>query len=293
MSGNSRRRRCDCGSGKRFNSCCESRQALAQTVTFEVDGDTLVTALSLSPDGQLQMSGPSGSIAAKSIEAMTMRPRAGKAPKVLTRSPAEQSFSINLWDHVAHYDALFCIDTNTQVVEGRTVSVAAAFQLSDADGGLSPDGLMARPLGAFEFHGVEEKQENLAWSLFMQSVLKGLDHTSQRRYALVTDSDQGAHPAYNDRSKPFFADRLLPEAFTLLYASDQGQSFLNDAIRKCDAQSRNLFRAYRDGFLKLADAPAAPIGLGPYTHCRFWWLEPRPGTVRLAALRFPTPSSAP
>ncbi|WP_454762274.1 hypothetical protein [Caulobacter segnis] len=292
MSGNFRRRRCDCGSGKRFNSCCEGKQAFAQVVTFEVDEDTIVTDLVLSPDGRLQMLGPSEPIASRSIEAMTMRPRPGKPPKILTRTPAEQSFSINLWDHIGQYDALFCIDTNTQTVEGRTVSVAAAFQISDDEGGLSPEGLMARPLGVFEFHGVTQKQENLAWGLFMQSVLKGQDHRNGRRYALITDSDQGAHQGYNDRKAPFFADRVLPDAFTLLYASDQGQSFLNDTIRKCDAQSRNVFRAYRDGVLTLADAPPAPPGLGAFTHCRFWWLAPRPGTVRLAALRFPPPKPA-
>lgn len=259
-----------------------------QSLTFQFDRGTTVTDFALSAEGTVQLHDAEGLLMPKRGEAFTLRARANKSPKVLTRLPLGRDFTLNEWASLSSYDAVFCIDTNTRPVGDRQVSAAVAFQLSNPGGEAHPERLLLQPLGGFEFHGARGKPENLAWMIFMNAVIHGGDHRPGRRYALITDSDLGQHAAYNAREAPYAGPLNLPEPFTLMYASDDGQSPLNQAIRACDKEANAYFRALASGELSLEDVPALPPGWGPFTHLRFWWLPEREGVTRLAALVVPS-----
>lgn len=287
MTTSPRRQKCPCGSGRRVKDCCNGRKPVSQSLTFQFNEAKTLTSLSLSAEGAVGLFGAEGELRPQRGDAITMRARSNKPPKILTKLPLGATLTLNEWASLSSYDAVFCIDTNTRTIGDRKVSAAVAMQISNPGGEANPERLLLQPLGGFEFHGADERPENLAWMVFMNAVIHGPDHAPGRRYALVTDSDQGGHTAYNSRETPYVGPLLVPEPFTILYASEEGQSPLNQAIRSCDKEAKAFFRAVESGTLDLADVPALSAGSGPFTHLRFWWFPHRTGVARLAELAVP------
>ncbi|GAB2177411.1 hypothetical protein DLREEDagr8_29690 [Dongia sp. agr-C8] len=194
-----------------------------------------------------------------------------KGEKVLVRIPTEhpvvsQDLQAALDHHLQAYDVVFAIDTNTpkELLFDRRISVACVAQCKK----INSDATLFRALGFFEFHNVPDKAENLGWYALQHAAVAGPDHTPEAKYAIITDSDLGLHVEYNERTKPYIGQALLKPGFTLLYATDKGQSVMNAAIAYCDKGASSYIRALTTAEM-VHSAPAADTNKVPYSHARF------------------------
>ena len=96
-----------------------------------------------------------------------------------------------------------------------------------------------------------------------KDVVRSKDYSPRRRFALVTDSDLGAHAEINSFQVPLYGNHLLPQCFQLVYgSSDTGRELLNRLIRFCDQQAARYLQLYEEGsltpkeLLSLAEDPS-------------------------------------
>lgn len=73
------------------------------------------------------------------------------------------------------------------------------------------------------------------------------------------DSDFDNHEAFNDRSKPVYAEKYLPEDVSVIYSTDRAPGHLaSEMIRYCDKIANGVFEGSNlllnpNGIEKLAD----------------------------------------
>ena len=155
----------------------------------------------------------------------------GKSPKVIARATSDPSaISTNVNRVLSQYSSLFAVDTNTRKVCGIRVSVSVVLELSSLN------------WTALEFHDAREPPEHLGW-FFAVTKIQELQVATP--IALVVDSDLDALPAINERKRPYFANHVLPDGFTLVYASsDSGRAEYsgNKALAMCDARATTILR---------------------------------------------------
>lgn len=166
---------------------------------------------------------------------------------------------------MAKFHRLFAIDTNTQTINGRIVSVAA---ITECRLKLVGDEMIIETgmHGGYEFHGIKEKQENFAWLLLIGAITTSTGYSESDSYGIITDSDLGQHTAYNSKEKPFFGDIKLPYNFTLIYAYGSGRAICNYVIKACDKLSARILKKFKTGELSTGDA--LEIRDSPCTHFR-------------------------
>jgi len=200
------------------------------------------------------------------------RARDNKEPKILhasTSATAEFWFSTN--HQLLSYDHLIAIDTNTNQVNGSTVSITAAYHVIPQSRNAESAFCRARVLALLEFWNVTVKPENLGW----WQVLRALEAHPQEyagKIGLVVDSDLGNHQAFNDRTLPIVADYYLPENVTILYGSDKGgaEHLSTKMIKYCHDLASDLYK----GQDLVMDLTGLHQGLeGFYTHARQWDTE--------------------
>jgi hypothetical protein len=95
------------------------------------------------------------------------------------------------------------------------------------------------------------------------------EYDDGKRYAIITDSDLGLHGAYNERSEPYFADYLLPNNFTLVYATDKGRDLANQVIKLCDHEAGQMWCRMEAGEIGLAGGH--PVTSGGCSQLRVWF----------------------
>jgi hypothetical protein len=158
------------------------------------------------------------------------------------------------------YSFVFAIDTNNRRIGGTLVSAAHVMQLRFKNENEAEQ----TSIGTFVFTDVSRRQENLAWLLLCDEILRSPDHKQGNTYAIVTDSDLGNHNEYNKRQKPVYEDRLLPKGFTILYASEEGNGITNQLIRQCDKVSSETFDEIESGRFAVKNIP--PTSGAPFMH---------------------------
>lgn len=175
-----------------------------------------------------------------------------KGPKVLNRTPVDREMLLLDPNQALarNFDLLFAIDTNTQSIRGYRISVTGVLEISHT---IDPDtghpALAYRTPFCLEFMQVAQQHEQLGWMMAMQEIEVREEYGKFARIGIVVDSDLGSLPAYNARALPVHGEWLLPERFTLIYASaDAGSEYLtNQLIRFADKASRQVLSALRDG----------------------------------------------
>jgi hypothetical protein len=197
------------------------------------------------------------------------RDRDNKEPKILHTSTSATSdtwFSTN--HQLLSYDHLIAIDTNTNQLNGSSVSITAAYHVIPKS--RNPENVFckARVLALIEFWNVVEKPENLGWWQTLQALA---DHPFEYagKIGLIVDSDLGNHQAFNDRTLPIFSDFFLPENVTIIYGSDKGggEHLSTKMIKYCHDLASEL---YKEQNLVMNTENLNPGLEGFYTHIRQW-----------------------
>lgn len=134
------------------------------------------------------------------------RDRDNREPKILhasTSTTGDAWFSTN--HQLLSYDHLIAIDTNTNYLNGSSVSITAAYHVIPQSRNPENSSCMARVLALIEFWNVVEKPEIFGWWQILQALA---DHPLEYagKIALIVDSDLGDHQAFNNRTRPIFAD---------------------------------------------------------------------------------------
>jgi hypothetical protein len=264
--GSIRNKRCACGSGKKFKHCCKGRKPVSRTVMIENEVPTRVTGLEMTADGEVRFLSPEGVIKPMRAWNQTFRQR-DKGDKVLVQIPADvEKLKIGEEDPLLGFDYVLAVDTNNRSTARGVISVGHVVQLKIDKESKPVVGLFAS-LGCFEFHGVNENQENLSWWLVISSVMASPGYSADRRYALITDSDLGNHNAYNAREKPYFGDTRLPDNFTLVYASEEGRGVSNVLVSRADKVSGETLEEILAGKYDLAPEVEGEV----FTRARVFW----------------------
>jgi hypothetical protein len=197
------------------------------------------------------------------------RDRDNKEPKILHTSTSATS---DAWFNTNHqlfsYDHLIAVDTNTNSVNGSTVSITAAYHMKPQGHDQNYANCLARVLALVEYWNVVEKPENLGW----WQILKALaDHPMEYagKIGLIVDSDLGNHQAFNDRTIPIFSDFFLPENVTIIYGSDKGggEHLSTKMIKYCHDLASDLYKKQN---LVINTENLNPGLEGFYTHIRQW-----------------------
>jgi len=131
------------------------------------------------------------------------------------------------------FHSVIAIDTNKFQVKSSEFYLGAAFQFEFKPKGKN----IIEPylLKLFRLETDIEKPENCNWKRLIEYIMQHKKYNDNSRIALIVDSDLDNIPDYNKRNKPIYEDFMLPNNFTLIYAtSDKKDSFFNHMIILCD-----------------------------------------------------------
>jgi hypothetical protein len=197
------------------------------------------------------------------------RERDNKAPKMLHTSSSPNNdtwFSTN--HQLLAYDHLIAVDTNTNSVNGSTVSITAAYHLIPEKLEQGYAQCRAAVIVLLELWNVVEKPENMGWYQVLTAIeAHPTEFTGQ--IGLIVDSDLGEHQAFNSREKPIFGDYYLPENVTIIYGSDKGgaEHLSTKMIKYCHDLASDLYKSQN---LQLNTTGLHKGVEGLYTHIRQW-----------------------
>lgn len=171
--------------------------------------------------------------------------------KVITSSPTygfdalgESYFS----ELQKKYDYLIAVDTNTEKKRIGGYKVSACFISCVAEHLSSLDEeIPYHHLACYLIldSGDEGNAERLGWHL------AATGHASTpflrtQRVGMVVDSELGDHMAINARTKPYYAEHLLPDHLSLLYASaDKIETITNEMMKMNEKNSAHFIKAIK------------------------------------------------
>ncbi|MDM3871810.1 hypothetical protein QSV34_10650 [Porticoccus sp. W117] len=200
------------------------------------------------------------------------RDREYKEPKILHASnSATGDVWFNTNEQLFSYDHLIAVDTNTNQVNGASVSITAAYHIIPRCRNSKNVFCHARVLALVELWNVMVKPENLGWWQILQAIEKHPEEYSGK-IGLIVDSDLGNHCAFNERQTPIVADYYLPDNVTIIYGSDKGggEHLSTKAIKYCHDLASDLYRNKN----LIMNVKGLALGLeGLYTHIRQWDVE--------------------
>lgn len=243
---------CPCGSGKKAKQCCNGRLPVSQTVTVDFGEPTVVNGFRIGPGGRVEVLRDGEVLVPQRAWVGAHRERP-KGDKHLVRIPIPPAnLQIGEVPALNRFDRIFVIDTNTNKI-GDVVVSASCFAECRFRVNAEGEAFEYAIHGALDFqNGPVPKCENFAWHMLIRMIGTSPDYDDGKRYAIITDSDLGQHGAYNERSEPYFADYLLPNNFTLVYATDKGRDLANQVIKLCDHEAGQMWRQMEAGEISLA-----------------------------------------
>jgi len=148
------------------------------------------------------------------------------------------------------YDYIFAIDTNTKIIERRTIHCSAIFQVASRrfDGGWVS---LHDFIGAFVFSEAKIPAEKVGWFNIVDYIMarnKGIP--KKKKTLLLTDHDLGKHKEINNRNIDLVPSLKIPVGVYLGYAtSDRQDDLSNDLIRLCDKTSTEILNGLDDSTL--------------------------------------------
>jgi hypothetical protein len=200
------------------------------------------------------------------------RERDNKGPKMLHTSSSPNNVTWFSTNHqLLAYDHLIAVDTNTNNLNGSTVSITAAYHLIPEKHEKGLAHCRAAVITLLELWNVAEKQENLGWYQVLNAI-EANPNSFRGKIGLIVDSDLGEHQAFNSREKPIFGDYYLPDNVTIIYGSDKGgaEHLSTKMIKYCHDLASDLYKK-QNLLLNTEGLNEAIDGL--YTHFRQWDTE--------------------
>jgi hypothetical protein len=237
--GNIRNRRCACGSGKKEKHCCNGRLPVSQTITVDFGKKTKINDARIRPDGSLVFVTDGEEITPQRAWFGSHSIRKSGKERPRTRIPINpENLNFNGLMNLRRFDRIFAIDTNTNLLpNGETLSVSCLVECRLREEKKYTD-FEFIPIGVFSFiNGPAPKYENFAWYIAISAIEQNTENFKDKNFALITDSDLGQHGDINAREVPYFSKHVLPNQFTILYATDKGQEVLNQPIKLCDKEA--------------------------------------------------------
>ena len=271
-----RNARCPCGSGLKFKRCCEGKQA--QPVSYSVVNDLgegrAVGSVALNWGGSIGIAGAAGDKVAPqnfSMEISRSRNSDSPKPKVLNfASGMTGKPTISPDQILGDFSRIFVVDTNYPK-EGWPKSITlTSVLLAEPHFEVPMPYLRLGAVGSFEFRNVTCEPERLGWMQALESIRRSPGYSASRKFLLLVDSQLGDLPAINARTQPILDDYLLPEGFTLAYASaDTGREYVvNQLMHECDKLAKDMLRRIGEGLGEPTDLQ--PANSPHASHFRLW-----------------------
>jgi hypothetical protein len=218
-----------------------------QTQVRIVGGSHIFTGMNIDDDGVLTFFDENGKIAAPvNVEIAKIYDRA-KGAKVLTRVPTEfGNIQIDPNHVLGRFASVLAIDTNTEQIDGVTVSISAAVLLHDIEVDVVPWNAKLKRLQAFEFHGAQSHHEHIGWA---NLIIQIADHPEiPKPIGLIVDCDLDRLTHINLRAEALFGTFYLPEGIQLIYGSSERgtrEFIANAAMAHCDRLATELLSRVR------------------------------------------------
>lgn len=219
--------------------------------------DETVNFIVNAPDGRLEFiydheTGRMGATNAERYVSERSYERANRR-KVLTRVPSiDNGAYFNADDAInKNYDLLIAIDTNSQPILNRDVSITGV-TVSRPVWAATTNGALERHWQYFspflvEFEGLRGEREKVGWSVALQ-ILQHHQLISQgMRVGIVVDAYLSEHEGINARKRTFDGYNFLRPGWMLIYASsDAGsEALVNKLIRSADNVARRALNHLR------------------------------------------------
>lgn len=199
------------------------------------------------------------------------RERKDKGPKVRSRHKASDGLvSMNGLYELSKYDAVFVLDTNRRIFDGKEVAAAAFIRCHFHQNGDAFSVICDGQLSVFEMHEIpkDRNPEMLALLKLANDIVRSRKAETTLNIALITDSALGSHDAINQRSAPIYGTQYLPAGFSIHYASsDVGSEAVNHLMKFCDKASKDYLSYLADGTIK--PSPFFQLSEEPAAHFRF------------------------
>lgn len=143
-------------------------------------------------------------------------------------------------DLIFEYDAIFVVDTNTEIIDNKRRCIGVIGQVKYLEKG-DKIGLEKSFHIIYEISIEDMNFEKYTWIKLIEIIQNSSTYSNDKKIGLVVDSYASEILEYNN-GKEILPQNVLPQNFKLMYAgSDKaGDGFFNWAIRQCDIAANKL-----------------------------------------------------
>lgn len=168
------------------------------------------------------------------------RKEEGKKNKVISFYTSKDGLiEINETDLMREYDAIFVVDTNTEIVNDikRCIGIVGVIEY---DSDASEFALVPVCHMIYEIPIDDMNYEKYTWAILVNKILGSVTY-SKKQIGIVVDSFLGDIFGYN-RGESILPRFQLPQNIKLMYASSDksGDGLLNWAMKQCDKAANKL-----------------------------------------------------
>lgn len=223
-------------------------RARYDSIIVTTGGDTDHIAVRVSDDGKICFDNAlSDAYLQKTYE------RIEKPEKVIYQLSQECSgtFAFDINYNLPETEHLFAVDTNSDCINGRNVSVVAFVQMERVffvnSSGLAKAFHLFKDMHCVECYDVDPPKENFGWHYALRYISEEL--RINKNISIVVDADLGNLPQYNSRRRPFYRKLYLPDGVKLIYASSESDrdNIVNAAIACADRAASAVEHALERG----------------------------------------------
>ena len=155
-------------------------------------------------------------------------------------SSTNKNVAINPIDLIFEFDAIFVVDTNTEIIDNkrRCIGVIRQVKYFEKENKI---GLEKSFHIIYEISIDDMNFEKYTWIKLIEIIQNSSTYSNKKKIGIVVDSYANEILEYNN-GKEILPQNVLPQNFELMYAgSDKsGDGFLNWAIRQCDLAANTL-----------------------------------------------------
>ena len=265
-------KRCGCGSNLKYKNCCKNKKSRTLEIDLDASNAEGLEGFAFSDKRELLkiVNGQVTPFTGPTKIRCTYDRKNGKEKVITEGLVLDGQCFINPDFPILNFEHLIAVDTNTTMIDGEKVSIAAVAYSKQLDKTGEEVALSVPQLvSSYEYRNIEGNEERLVWKEIIEAMERA-DQYKAGKVALIVDSDLGNHSKYNQRELPIYDDFFLPERVTLLYGSaDTGMEIMaNRMIRFCDKRAAYIMNALKNGFDAGEDGK---VEGRPYSHFRQWF----------------------
>lgn len=155
-------------------------------------------------------------------------------------SSVNKNVAVNPIDLIYEYDAIFVVDTNTEIVgnKRRCIGVVGQVKYLKKENKI---GLEKSFHMIYEIPIDDKNFEKYTWIKLIEIIQNSTTYSDDKKIGIVVDSYANEIFKYNN-GEEILPEKILPQNFKLIYAGSdkKGDSFLNWAISQCDHAANEL-----------------------------------------------------